>query len=63
MTGGRWQAHTNTFGYYSFSNVPSAAAYVVFVSPTKRYTFSPGSRTIDAQDNVSDAHFTALPYQ
>jgi subtilisin family serine protease len=63
MTGQQWQAHTNTFGYYSFASVPSAATYVVSVSPTKRYLFSPGTRTLVATDSISDAHFTALPYE
>jgi hypothetical protein len=62
-SGQTWYSLTNSFGYYGFPDVPSATMYVVSMSPTKRYTFLPGSITFVAEDNVSDANFVGTPYE
>lgn len=60
-TGQTWYSLTNSFGYYGFPDVPSAVLYIVSATPSKRYTFSPGSITFVAEDNVSDANFIGTP--
>jgi subtilisin family serine protease len=60
-TGQTWYSLTNSFGYYGFPDVPSAVLYVVSVTPSKRYTFTPDSISFVPQDNVSDANFVGTP--
>lgn len=48
--------YTSSFGYYRFDNVASGASYTIGVSH-KGYTFT--SRTLQVNDNVSDANFTS----
>ena len=60
LTGGQLAqpliARTNSFGYYLIEGAPAGEIYLMEVS-SKRYTFSPSSLVINAQDNVSDADF------
>ena len=53
-------ALSSTFGYYTFENIESGQGVVVSVS-AKRYTFSPPSRFISLDDNITDADWTANP--
>ena len=52
------QARTSPFGYYNFPDLPVGGTYVVTIS-SKRYTFANPSRTINLQDNVTDADFVS----
>jgi hypothetical protein len=51
-------ARTSPFGYYSFEGIEAGQTYILTVS-SKRYTFNPPNRIIDAQDSVSDANFVS----
>jgi hypothetical protein len=59
ISGRSWITHTNTFGYYQFPEVPAGVFYVVTVSPTKRYTFTPDSYSFVAEDDLNGVNFTA----
>jgi len=54
------RAVTNTFGYYTVTDLPSGAAYIVSVG-SKRYAFSIDSRVVAVNDNVTGVNFTADP--
>lgn len=57
-TGGRRSALTSSFGYYSFTNVPSGLSYTI--SPvSKRFNFTP--LNIQVNGNLTDVDFTAIP--
>jgi hypothetical protein len=47
-------ATTNSFGFYSFSNVPSGSTYII-EGPSKRYVFNP--QTVAVNNNVTDLNF------
>lgn len=47
-------ATTNSFGFYSFSNVPAGATYIIEV-PSKRYDFPP--QNLQVNGNLSDVNF------
>ncbi|HQU85580.1 MAG TPA: sialidase domain-containing protein, partial [Pyrinomonadaceae bacterium] len=49
---------TNSFGNYKFDNLPTGATYVLTVS-SKRYTFTPSTKMINLNDEVTDADFAA----
>ena len=55
--GERLTTTTNSFGLYSFENVPSGASYVLGVS-SRQYRFQ--SRVIQAVDNLENVDFTGL---
>lgn len=59
-SGAMHYALSSTFGYYTFENIESGQGVVVSVS-AKRYTFSPSSRFISLDDNITDADWTANP--
>jgi len=59
-SGAMHYALSSTFGYYTFENIESGQGVVVSVS-AKRYTFSPPSRFISLDDNITDADWTANP--
>ena len=50
---------TGNLGQYNFSGLPGAT-YTVSVS-SKRFTFTPASRTVDLGANLTGADFTAAP--
>jgi CSLREA domain-containing protein len=50
---------SGNLGQYNFSGLPGAT-YTVGVS-SKRFTFTPASRTVDLGANFTDADFTAAP--
>ena len=57
-TGGRRSTLTSSFGYYSFSDVPSGISYTI--SPiSKRFNFTP--QTVLVNDNLTGVDFTAIP--
>ena len=49
-------ARTNSFGYYTFNDVPAGSTYLLEIS-AKRYTFDQASQVIQGQDNVSGVDF------
>lgn len=52
------RAQTNSFGYFTFPNVPAGDTFVVEVS-AKGHQFK--GQLLTANENVSDFHITALP--
>lgn len=55
--GGRRTATTSSFGVYAFSNVPTGASYTITVA-SKRYRFSPVTRTISS--DLTNLDFVGL---
>jgi hypothetical protein len=53
-------ALTNQFGYYVFDNVMTDDFYVLSIS-SKRYTFSPSTRSFTLTDNLADQDFVSIP--
>ena len=51
-------AQTNSFGYFSFADVPGGANYVVSVA-SRKYVFDPSSMVIAADDDVIDIAFVS----
>ena len=51
-------ARTNSFGYFTFNDVPAGSTYLLEIS-AKRYTFEQASQVIHAQDNVAGIDFIA----
>jgi len=51
-------AITNSFGYYSFANLPVGEIYILTPNH-KSYTFTPSSRVISLLDDFTEADFTA----
>ena len=51
---------TSSFGYYSFSELPTGATYTIGVS-SKKYQFNPSTQVINLEDNIEDFTFTAEP--
>lgn len=49
---------TNSFGYYSFENLPSGGTYIVTVS-AKMYTFVPSTRAVNLEENAADIDFVS----
>lgn len=49
---------TNNFGHFRFDQVQAGQTYVVTVS-AKRYTFSPASRAVSVQQDVTGLDFTS----
>jgi CSLREA domain-containing protein len=49
---------TNNFGHFRFDQIQAGQTYVVSVS-AKRYTFSPPSRAVSVQQDVTGIDFTA----
>ena len=56
--GGSTSVRTNTFGFYSFSNVQSGEAYVL-TATARLYHFAP--RVVDLTDNLTGFDLTAEP--
>jgi aqualysin 1 len=52
-------ATTNSFGYYNLTNLRADDFYVVKVVGSKRYVFSPRSRSFSLNADLSDIDFTA----
>lgn len=50
----RYTATTSTFGYYSFSNIPSGFSYTIGVT-SRKYTFTPVTMTIS--NDVTNLNF------
>ena len=55
-------ATTNSFGYYSFVDIPVSHTYVVAVSSTKRWNILSNYRTVTPMDDVIGINFTVQPY-
>jgi hypothetical protein len=53
-------ALTNSFGYYTFDEVPAGRTYVISIS-NKRYQFENPTRILTVDDTLNDINFTALP--
>lgn len=51
-------AITNSFGYYSFTNVPVGQTYIL-IANHKFYTFTPSSRVINLMEDFTMANFVA----
>lgn len=49
---------TNSFGNYKFDNLPTGGTYVLTVS-SKRYTFTQSTKTVNLNNEVTDADFAA----
>lgn len=49
---------TNSFGNYKFDNLPTGETYILTVS-AKKYTFTPPTKTVNLNDEVTDADFAA----
>lgn len=49
---------TNSFGNYKFDNLPTGETYIVTVS-AKKYTFTPPTKTVNLNDEITDADFVA----
>ena len=58
QTGASATAVTNTFGNFSFAEVPAGEIYV-FTVQSRRYNFSVPSQVLSVTDNVSDLIFIA----
>lgn len=56
--GVRWTTRTSAFGYYKFDDLPSGQTYILDIS-SKRYIFTPSSRVISLEDEITDADFIA----
>jgi hypothetical protein len=52
-------AKTGLFGYYQFDNLPMGT-YTMSVA-SKRYSFTPSSRSITVDDNLAGVDWIALP--
>lgn len=59
-TGATISTRSSSFGYFRFDEIAVGQTYILIVS-SKRFTFIPNSRVIMPTDEVTDAHFTALP--
>jgi hypothetical protein len=55
-TGSSYAAITNSFGYYSFSGLPTTHFYELSVS-AKRYSFSPAIRSFTLSSDLSSVDF------
>jgi len=53
-------ATTNTFGYYSFTNVPAGETYILSVN-NKKYLFADSPRVVNVQNDLADIDFRASP--
>jgi len=51
-------ARTSGLGYYRFDDLPVGQSYVLSIS-SKRYVFTPSSRLVSLDSEVTDADFTA----
>jgi len=49
---------TNTFGYYSFEDIPVGETYIISVS-SKRHNFSQSTHVVTLQENISNLDFIA----
>jgi len=59
-TGAVRSAVTNTFGNFSFAEVPAGDLYIISVS-SKRYVFAPDSIAFQVNDNVAGLTFNVAP--
>jgi Pectinesterase/MBG domain/Carboxypeptidase regulatory-like domain/Immunoglobulin domain/Bacterial Ig-like domain/Immunoglobulin I-set domain len=57
-TGEILSATTNSFGFYTFNEVPAGGTYVVTVS-SRRYSFANPSQVVNVTENVSELNFVA----
>src|SRR5688500_15870353 len=53
---------STSLGYYIFNEIPSGATYLISVY-AKRYTFPESTRSVNVADEITDADFTAIPYE
>lgn len=51
---------TSSFGYFSFTDLPTGATYTINVS-SKQYQFNPATQVINLEDNIEEFTFTAEP--
>ncbi|HMO81433.1 MAG TPA: S8 family serine peptidase [Pyrinomonadaceae bacterium] len=59
FTGEKFSSTTNSFGYYMFDGISTSHFYVISVNGSKRYFFTPESRTFTLDDNISGMDFQA----
>jgi subtilisin family serine protease len=55
-------ATTNSFGFYSFDEVPVSHTYAVGVVTTKRWNVLTNYRTVTPTDDLTGINFTVQPY-
>ena len=58
--GGRRTARTNSFGYYSFADVPAGRTYYFQVN-SKKYVFEEPIRVLSVEDDFGGLDFYASP--
>jgi hypothetical protein len=51
-------ARTNSFGFYSFQNIPTGATYLI-TAAAKGYSFPASSQAINLSEDFEQANFTA----
>lgn len=65
LSGGRLKeakvVTTNSFGRYSFGDLPVGETYLVTVQSTKKFYFPNPNLVFNLQDNISDANFETGP--
>jgi uncharacterized delta-60 repeat protein len=49
---------TNSFGYYTFSDIPAGETYIIAPNSAK-HTFSPSARAVNVMEDVTGVDFTA----
>jgi hypothetical protein len=60
-SGRRLSAITNSFGYYTFTDLALTHMYTVTAQEDKRMEFTPGSRTFTLDGDIFDINFIAIP--
>ncbi len=61
MTGETATTSTNSFGYFIFDGLATSNLYVISVNGSKRYFFTPESRTFILDDDILGMNFQAWP--
>ncbi|MBL8183824.1 MAG: S8 family serine peptidase [Blastocatellia bacterium] len=61
-TGETRSAITNSFGFYSFGELTVSHFYVISVSNSKRYQFTPDSHSFSLDGDMFDMNFTATEH-
>lgn len=59
-TGEILTSSTNTFGSFSFDNLPAGGFYVVWVDDTRRYTFANSVQSFSLSDNLTGLYFVGI---
>lgn len=60
-TGQEWASVTSSFGYFTFSGLPTGTLYMVSVDESKRHVFSPASQTVTLDGDLQGIDFFASP--